>query len=130
MPSLFTTLGIGRQALLTNQIALQTIGHNIANVDTPGFTRQRVHISSLNAIITPDARLGPELTFPVSRMSGTGSCPYNTAKRASPTGNGPIRTRSSLRLNRSSENQVIIRSVRFWIISPTPGMISALILKI
>ncbi len=46
MPGLFQGLEIGRRALLTNQAALQTIGHNIANVNTPGYSRQRVNIST------------------------------------------------------------------------------------
>ena len=45
MPGLFQTLEIGRRALLTQQAVLQTIGHNIANVDTPGYSRQRVRIT-------------------------------------------------------------------------------------
>lgn len=31
---------IGVRALQTNQAALQTIGNNIANVNTPGYSRQ------------------------------------------------------------------------------------------
>ncbi len=46
MPGLFQGLEIGKRALLTNQVYLQTIGHNIANVDTPGYTRQRVQIGA------------------------------------------------------------------------------------
>ena len=46
MPGLFQGLEIGKRALLSHQITLQTIGHNIANVETPGYTRQRVRISS------------------------------------------------------------------------------------
>ena len=29
-------LNVGARALLANQVALQTAGHNIANVSTPG----------------------------------------------------------------------------------------------
>ena len=46
MPGLSQGLEIGRRALLASQASLQTIGHNIANVNTPGYTRQRVNISS------------------------------------------------------------------------------------
>jgi flagellar hook-associated protein 1 FlgK len=35
-------MNIGVRALLANQGALQTIGHNIANVNTPGYSRQSV----------------------------------------------------------------------------------------
>ncbi len=46
MPGLFQGLEIGKRALLTHQTVLQTIGHNIANVNTPGYTRQRVRIDA------------------------------------------------------------------------------------
>lgn len=46
MPGLFQILEIGRRALLSQQANLQTIGHNIANVDTPGYSRQRVLLRS------------------------------------------------------------------------------------
>lgn len=46
MAGLFQGLELGKRALLTHQLNLQTIGHNIANVDTPGFRRQRVSFQS------------------------------------------------------------------------------------
>lgn len=44
--SILSTLFIGREALTTHQQAIQTAGHNLANVSTPGFSRQRVELSS------------------------------------------------------------------------------------
>lgn len=44
MSGLFQGLEIGKRALLTHQVSMQTIGHNIANVNTIGYTRQRVTI--------------------------------------------------------------------------------------
>lgn len=46
MAGLFQALELGKRALLSHQINLQTIGHNIANVNTPGYTRQRVSNSA------------------------------------------------------------------------------------
>jgi len=46
MPGLFQGLEIGKRALSASQTYLQTISHNIANVNTPGYSRQRVTISS------------------------------------------------------------------------------------
>ncbi|MCK4607083.1 MAG: flagellar hook-associated protein FlgK [candidate division Zixibacteria bacterium] len=46
MPGLFQALEIGKRAILTHQVSLQTLGHNIANVNTPGYTRQRVDITN------------------------------------------------------------------------------------
>jgi flagellar hook-associated protein 1 FlgK len=39
-------LGIGTSALLTYQRALDTVGHNVANVNTPGYSRQNVELSA------------------------------------------------------------------------------------
>lgn len=39
-------LGIGSSALLSYQRALDTVGHNVANVNTPGYSRQRVELAS------------------------------------------------------------------------------------
>ncbi|MDF1543640.1 MAG: flagellar hook-associated protein FlgK [bacterium] len=46
MPGLFQGLEIGKRALLSSQVVLQTIGHNVANVNTPGYSRQRVNINT------------------------------------------------------------------------------------
>lgn len=46
MPGLFQGLEIGKRALMGHQVTLQTVGHNIANVNTPGYSRQRVRIST------------------------------------------------------------------------------------
>ena len=43
MPSL---LGISARALLSFQQGMNTTGHNIANVNTPGYSRQRVNFSN------------------------------------------------------------------------------------
>jgi flagellar hook-associated protein 1 FlgK len=39
--SIFSTLGIGKLGLLAQQRAIQVTSNNIANVNTPGYTRQR-----------------------------------------------------------------------------------------
>ncbi|MFA7330763.1 MAG: flagellar hook-associated protein FlgK [Candidatus Delongbacteria bacterium] len=51
MASLFGLLDTARSALITHQLALNVTGHNVANVDTPGYTRQRLELG---------ARLGSE----------------------------------------------------------------------
>ena len=49
-------ISIGLSGLLTAQSAMQTIGHNIANANTPGYSRQRVGITAR----TPDSNVfGP-----------------------------------------------------------------------
>ena len=44
--SITSTLSIAAQALKAQQLAIQTTGHNLANVATPGFSRQRVELVS------------------------------------------------------------------------------------
>ncbi|NTV52178.1 MAG: flagellar hook-associated protein FlgK, partial [Candidatus Firestonebacteria bacterium] len=46
MYSTFFGLEIGRRALMTSQLALNTTAHNIANANTEGYSRQ---ISTLTA---------------------------------------------------------------------------------
>ncbi|WP_313076278.1 flagellar hook-associated protein FlgK [Melaminivora sp.] len=40
-------LNVGSRALMANQVALQTAGHNIANVSTPGYSRQSVSLETV-----------------------------------------------------------------------------------
>ncbi|TSE31477.1 Flagellar hook-associated protein 1 [Tepidimonas thermarum] len=42
-----SALNIATRALTTNQAALQVVGHNIANANTDGYTRQRVEFNSV-----------------------------------------------------------------------------------
>jgi flagellar hook-associated protein 1 FlgK len=51
-------LEIGRRALLAQQYSLNTTGHNIANVNTPGFTRQQVMMVTTLPFSRPDGNLG------------------------------------------------------------------------
>ena len=49
MVSTFHGLETARRALNTQQAALLTTGHNIANANTPGYTRQRVNLTTTEA---------------------------------------------------------------------------------
>lgn len=40
-----STLNIAKQAILAQQAAIQVTGHNVANVDTEGYSRQEVKVS-------------------------------------------------------------------------------------
>lgn len=46
---LLDSLNMGANAMLTHQAALQVTGHNIANVATPGYTRQEAVLSSVGS---------------------------------------------------------------------------------
>lgn len=50
MPSTFGGFDIATRALHTSQRTLQVIGHNIANLNTPGYSRQTVEIHATNPL--------------------------------------------------------------------------------
>lgn len=51
-------LNVGARALLANQSALQTVGHNISNVKTPGYSRQLVVQESVKGLYTGGGYIG------------------------------------------------------------------------
>ncbi len=52
MPSIASVLNIAKEALLTHQASINVAGHNIANVDNPGYTRQVLDLTT--PVATPD----------------------------------------------------------------------------
>lgn len=53
MSGSFFGLNIARSGLFASQRALNVTGHNIANVNTPGYSRQRVEIAPSNPMALP-----------------------------------------------------------------------------
>ena len=53
-----STLSIAAQAMKAQQLAIQTTGHNLANVATPGFSRQRVDLASAHPSFEGGVMLG------------------------------------------------------------------------
>ena len=51
-------LNVGARALLANQVALQTAGHNIANVSTPGYSRQSAVMQTVQGQFTGSGYIG------------------------------------------------------------------------
>lgn len=47
MAGLFDTLALGSRSLQTYRKAIDTSGHNLANVNTPGYTRQRLVVETV-----------------------------------------------------------------------------------
>jgi len=62
MSGLFDGLEVGKRALATYQLWLNTIGHNIANVNTPGYTRQRVTTTTTYPHDHPVGQVGTGVT--------------------------------------------------------------------
>ncbi|OPJ56054.1 flagellar hook-associated protein FlgK [Alkalithermobacter paradoxus] len=56
MRSTFFGFNIARSGLFTAQRALDVVGHNISNAQTPGYSRQRVEQSQLTPLAIPGGR--------------------------------------------------------------------------
>jgi flagellar hook-associated protein 1 FlgK len=58
MSGLFGLLNLGARSLQAQQLGLEVAGHNIANVNTPGYTRQRVNLATSPARLTSIGSIG------------------------------------------------------------------------
>ena len=58
MSNIIGLLDIGSRALLAHQKAISTTGHNIANVNTPGYSRQRVNLSTSPGMTSMPGQMG------------------------------------------------------------------------
>ncbi len=58
MPSIFALLNTSRRALDAGQLGVQIANHNIANVNTPGYTRQELVLSPMRTLLTPFGEMG------------------------------------------------------------------------
>lgn len=52
------SLNIGLKALLTSQSALDTVGHNVSNANTPGYSRQSLLISASPSLLIHGLAIG------------------------------------------------------------------------
>lgn len=58
MPGLNASLYLGLSGLQAQQSALNVVGHNIANVNTPGYTRQRAEMTANQALVEGQVYFG------------------------------------------------------------------------
>lgn len=58
MSGLFSIFDIGKLGLLANQQALQVVGQNLANVNTPGYSRQEAVLEATNPNTLGNFQLG------------------------------------------------------------------------
>jgi flagellar hook-associated protein 1 FlgK len=56
--SLASLLSIARSALFVHQRAMEVTGHNVANANTPGYSRQSLQIRSASPLVLPTYSLG------------------------------------------------------------------------
>ncbi|MCF8085018.1 MAG: flagellar hook-associated protein FlgK [Deltaproteobacteria bacterium] len=58
MAGIYGVFNVGKQALLTQQEAINVTAHNIANVDTEGYSRQRVVTETAPSLTTNVGQIG------------------------------------------------------------------------
>jgi flagellar hook-associated protein 1 FlgK len=58
MSKISSMMDTGRRSMMNSQTALQTVGHNIANKTTEGFSRQRVELQTSEAVGSGKLRIG------------------------------------------------------------------------
>ncbi|MBP8975780.1 MAG: flagellar hook-associated protein FlgK [Bacteroidetes bacterium] len=62
MSNLSMVLETARRALMSHRVAMDTVGHNVANAETPGYTRQRVNFEATPPLRTSVGLLGTGVT--------------------------------------------------------------------
>lgn len=72
MAGLYTILNTGRTGLSTHQIGVETVSHNIANVNTPGYSRQRAILENNDPFVTRNGQIGMGVdVLTIDRMNGS-----------------------------------------------------------
>ncbi len=61
--SILGMLDIGKMALYTNMRALNVVSHNIANINTPGFSRQEALLSTATPVMGKGGMIGRGVVF-------------------------------------------------------------------
>lgn len=60
--SVSNVLNIAQSALAAQQFVMNSIGENIANADTPGYTVEQVSLNASTPLLTPDGAVGTGVT--------------------------------------------------------------------
>lgn len=55
MLSTFSGIEVGKKGLMANNMGIETSGHNLSNIETEGYSRQRVNLKSFLPIYEPSA---------------------------------------------------------------------------
>ena len=58
MPGIYMAMEIARKALFASQTSIQVTSHNIANVNTPGYSRQEAILTEAGAMSSSPGQLG------------------------------------------------------------------------
>jgi flagellar hook-associated protein 1 FlgK len=63
MPGFTSSLYVGLSGLQAQQAALDVVGHNIANVNTPGYSRQRADLTANQSLVEGQVHFGMGVTL-------------------------------------------------------------------
>jgi flagellar hook-associated protein 1 FlgK len=58
MSGLFGVLNMARWSAIAQQTSIEVISHNVANANTPGFSRQKVYLETGQSVSSPIGQLG------------------------------------------------------------------------
>lgn len=58
MSKIWSMMDVGKRSMMNSQTALQTVGHNIANKSTEGYSRQRVDMKANDPVGSGNLRIG------------------------------------------------------------------------
>ena len=62
MSGIYGVLQTGMGSLLAQQRGIEVTGHNIANVNTPGYSRQTVNLETTTPVLTSQGMVGTGVT--------------------------------------------------------------------
>src|SRR5438093_10658044 len=60
--SLLSFLSIARSAMMAQQRAMDVTAHNVANAQTPGYSRQRLNLRPADPLLTANGMIGRGVT--------------------------------------------------------------------
>ncbi|MEN9573754.1 MAG: flagellar hook-associated protein FlgK [Verrucomicrobiota bacterium] len=86
MLGLFGTLALGTRALSAQRQGIETAGHNLANVNNPAYTRQRIQLRTSNALPTSIGPVGTGVEVAALQQVRDGLLEARIASEGSVTG--------------------------------------------
>lgn len=114
MSGLLSGLQIGLSTLMAHQQAINVTSHNIANVNTPGYQRQRINLNEMNA---PSGRINPP-------MMGMGVYAKGVSRFATPFIDQQIRRQNGAQ-SYAENTENLLRDVESVLTEPASSGIAA-----
>ena len=118
MPSVYTIMSTAKWALLTHQRSLQVTSHNIANVETPGYSRQELVLETGMPLSSTPGQIGMGVRASEVRRIYDRFLESQIAQESQGLGRweaveGAMSQVSAI-FNETSENGLSARMAEFW----------------